>query len=228
MIYTSAVATAHRNTFTAHRKEAVVKIVPEKTIEIWTAFSLVGHLGLGTDIRSWPRGVDQTVVPENLRKWFMLELKAPMADRAPYFDIDLAQLNKYLDGYRWAIHPDVLYVLPGDLYKLPILRRLGPPADPNFQRCFCRNSYVIRATELAKLLNGPMTYTSAQSARIRSMPGSVKYRSPSNIRSSTTNVATLHDTLRSIGDCNEPPGMSFRSPSTLEQSQAQVGFPLLA
>ena len=198
-------------------KRAVTKIVPEKTIEIWTAFSLVNHFGPSTRIWSWPTGADQIVAAADLRKWFMLELKAPEEANTPYITIDLAQLSRYLGGYQERIHPDVLYVLPGGV-RGPVPRTfISAPADPRFQRWFCHNSYVIRATQLATVLNGPLASSPrAKSARIRSTSGCVEYQRRWNSPLTSKSVPTLHDTLRHMRDCSEPLGMSLRSRATLE------------
>ena len=100
----------------------MVRLIPEKTVEIQTAFSLVNHLGPDTWIWSPAKGVDQRVGNANLRKFFMLELKAPEDSSNPYFEIDLAQLKKYRSKYNKGSKrsaPDVMYLLP------------KPPQDPS-------------------------------------------------------------------------------------------------
>ncbi|MCY3567993.1 MAG: hypothetical protein OXH38_05160, partial [Chloroflexi bacterium] len=72
----------------------MTKQIPEKTIEIWTSFSLVYHLGSGTRIWSWPTGADQIVSTADLRKWFMLELKAPEDAKSPYIIVDALRSAK--------------------------------------------------------------------------------------------------------------------------------------
>ncbi len=107
---------------------SIERLIPEKTLEIWTAFSLIDHLGPETWIWSWAHGADQEVWDDGLGKWFMLELKAPLQDRPPalkqnqvgiqemgpdsFVNVDVKQLNRYVTSYRARQHPDVLYVFP--------------------------------------------------------------------------------------------------------------------
>ena len=108
----------------------MVGLIPEKTVEVWTACSLLAILGQGTWIWSRATGYDQDVELDEwadaLSKWFVLELKAPQCGhgpvgqnvfhdcRDPHINIDLPQLAAYVAGVNGhpPAHPDVLYVLP--------------------------------------------------------------------------------------------------------------------
>lgn len=194
----------------------MTKLIPEKTVEIWTAFALVDHLGPDTWIWSRTSYVDQDVWTPDLRKWFMLELKAPEDDANPFISIDLAQLNSYVDGYRRRRHPDVLYVLPDPPWRRPPLARATPPlaADPHVRRSFSAWSYVIPASHLQALLShGP----AKTSARIRCSANTVEYRSkgPGSRLLASATVPTLHSVLAQVRLCIEPAGFALRSPATL-------------
>lgn len=206
----------------------MTRLIPEKTIEIWTTFSLVYHLGPRTRIWSWPTGADQIVWTADIRKWFMLELKAPEDAQSPYMTVDLSQLRRYINKHWHGVHPDVLYVLPTALQG-PVPRTFTSiPADHLFQRWFCNNTYVIRATELAGVLNGPLTSSPpAKSARIRGVSGRVEHYGRRRSRMVSNSMPTLHDTLVHIRDCNEPPGISLRSRATFggpPTSEAEDGY----
>ena len=202
----------------------MTKQIPEKTIEIWTTFSLVHHLGPRTRIWSWPTGADQIVSTADLRKWFMLELKAPEDADSPYIIVDLAQLSRYVGNHQKRSHPDTLYVLPSRLQGRVPHAFASVPADPGFQRWFCHNAYVIRATELARLLKASLNSSPpARSARIRCDSGSVEYRGRLPSHSVKTSALTLHDTLQQIRDCSEPFGMALRSGVTVRRTPTGEG-----
>ena len=96
----------------------MVRLIPEKTVELYTAFALVDYLGQDTWIWSPTRGEDQDIWTEDLQKFFMLELKAPEDSNNRGITILRDQLDRYVDAYKNkkdhldVIHPDVIYVLP--------------------------------------------------------------------------------------------------------------------
>ena len=91
----------------------MTRLIPEKTVELWTALALEYYLGPNTWIWSWSSGADQDVwAPADLRKWFMLELKAPEEANRPHISINLEQLKRYVKDHGRGLHPDVLYVMP--------------------------------------------------------------------------------------------------------------------
>lgn len=95
----------------------MTRLVPEKTVELHTAFSIVNHLGPETLVWSYTRGLDQGVGYDNFRKLFMLELKAPEHMDRPHFDLDFKQLRQYRNNYLYNNHPDVLYLFPALSYR---------------------------------------------------------------------------------------------------------------
>lgn len=148
------------------------RIIPEKTVELWTACSLVDVLSPDVWIWSRPDGVDQDVWAPDLRKWFVLELKAPIApSHTPpkkwqgwtKFIIDLEQLRTYLSLFGGAKSqlPDAVYVI-SDPSLAPYPWNI-PPGTPSHNRPtkaahplnrwkFPSWSYAIQATSLAWLL----------------------------------------------------------------------------
>lgn len=147
------------------------KIIPEKTVELWTACSLVDILSPDVWIWSRPDGVDQDIWAPNLRKWFVLELKAPIELGGPStkwqgwmkFIIDLEQLRNYLSMFGSAPGqlPDIVYVIsdpslaaypwnipPGT----PNRNQTFMPAHPDNRSTFPSWSHAIQATSLAWLV----------------------------------------------------------------------------
>ena len=65
----------------------MVGLIPEKTVEVWTACSLLAILGQRTRIWSPAASYDQGVWLDEwadvLVKWFVLELKAPKCGHGP-------------------------------------------------------------------------------------------------------------------------------------------------
>jgi len=116
----------------------MAKLIPEKTVEIWTSFALVDLLGPDTWIWSRTSYAEQDAWTGSLRKWFMLELKAPEDATDPYITIDLIQLKSYVSGFSAGTHPDVLYVLPDPPWRsTPAAGPTPPPAaDPRARRSF--------------------------------------------------------------------------------------------
>ena len=112
----------------------MTRLVPEKTVELHTAFSIVNHLGPETLVWSYTRGLDQGVWSDTFLKMFMLELKAPIDIWNPYFEIDIQQLRQYTHDFRQFRHPDVLYVFPTPRYRLLYHFILRSFRRPSFQK----------------------------------------------------------------------------------------------
>ena len=204
----------------------MVGLIPEKTVEIWTACSLLKILGDSTWIWSPATGYDQEAwLDDGLLKWFVLELKAPKCGHGkigqnafhccwdPYLIIDLPQLERYVMGYKGGLHPDVLYVLPVTPW-CKITRDgavLPHVAHPYNRLTFPMWSFVIPATRLHALLGS----TSAKgTARVRchqiNNHVEVTYtgRSP---RPPGEPVSSLKDFLLGVQGCNEPHRRALRS-----------------
>ena len=153
----------------------MVRLIPEKTVELWTAFALLDYLGQGTWVWSPTSYEDQDVWTEDLKKFFMLELKAPEGARNRPITINRIQLDRYVDAYRDGQHPDVIYVLPDPVWMDPPRRRhpfrfgRWPPwsARPSIRHSFASWSYVIRATALQELVGGALTSGMASKCTVR-------------------------------------------------------------
>lgn len=143
-----------------------MRLIPEKTVEIWTACSILDLLGQGTWIWSPARGEDQDVWHGSLSKFFVLELKAPDHGMHRRITINLRQLRKYVSGFKAKAHPNVMYVLPDPPWNSVPAVGTSPPraAHPMHRRGFPGWSYVISATGLLTLI-GP--HPRAKTARIR-------------------------------------------------------------
>ena len=145
----------------------MTRIIPEKTMELWTACSLVDILTPRVWMWSRTAGVDQDVWTPDLRKWLVLELKAPSPPQANCwtgwmdFEIDPEQLRRYLNDFGQGRHPDVVYVF-SDPASAPMPWSGSSPtpshgqpvrvAHPYNRWTFPRWSYVVPATGLAWLL----------------------------------------------------------------------------
>lgn len=195
----------------------MARLIPEKTVELWTAFALLDYLGQDTWIWARTSHADQDVWTPDLQKFFMLELKAPEASSDPYFTIDRIQLDRYVSGYANAVHPDVIYVLPVPWWsKAPRLNPIPPvSADPRIRRCFADWSYVIRATDLQQLV-GPHSTTGKASCRVRCSGHSrhsgvnVYYHDDKLGRKTRKYAAPLSRFLLQMRLCTEPVGTAMR------------------
>lgn len=185
----------------------MVKVIPEKTVELWTAFALVDQLGPDTWIWSRTKYVDQDAWTPDLRKWFVLELKAPEGDPSPYFKIDIEQLRNYELGFSQGDHPDVLYVLPDYPWRSVPTAATRPPslAAPSVRRSFAGWAYVIRASALLGFINPK---DGAKSAKVV-CGANVLTRGRRSIV-----MPSLHSVLAQISHCTEAPGMALRSAET--------------
>ncbi len=204
----------------------MVGLIPEKTVEIWTACALLRILGDNTWIWSPATGYDQEVrfddLSHGLSKWFVLELKAPKCDQSrydafhwcsdPHFNINLPQLNTYVNGSKAnpPEHPDVLYVLPVAHWSRITKNGTVLPyaASPAVRDSFPGWSYVIPATKLHALLS------STKAKKIAKVycrhPGKVEYERRSSCPKNRV-VSSLEDFLLSVQGCNEPQGTALRS-----------------
>lgn len=219
----------------------IEKVIPEKTIELWTAFSLLDRLGQDTWIWSRTSYVDQDVWDGDIKKWFVLELKAPEINvfnynLSPWINISMPQLDHYVTGFLRNRHPDVLYVLPDPPWTDPpyvpsSVRYPVPPdaAHPHNRRSFDKWSYVIRATTLKRLL-GPNP--PKRVARVRCHAGEVQYtglRDQTNAQA----VESLRRFLVRVLLCDEPMGTNLRAkeivrtPRPDQESQEEFGEDLL-
>ena len=210
----------------------MVGLIPEKTVEVWTACSLLAILGQRTRIWSPAASYDQGVWLDEwadvLVKWFVLELKAPKCGhgpigqntlhdcRDPHINIDLPQLAAYVAGIRRRppAHPEVLYVLPdtpwrkitGDGAVLP------DAAHPDNRQTFPEWSFVIPATRLDALLSSTRAKKTAtvRCRRINSHLGKVEYTGRRRYTTSRF-VGSLQDFLLGVRGCDEPTGRALRS-----------------
>ena len=192
----------------------MTRIIPEKTMELWTACSLVDILTPRVWIWSRTDGVDQDVWTPDLRKWLVLELKAPSPPQKDCwrgwmdFQIDLKQLRRYLDDFGQGRHPDVVYVF-SDPSSAPMPWNSSPPtpkhgqhvhvAHPYNRWTFPRWSYVISATGLAWLLGSRIRNKSAapihfKAGRLQSLESSQSVR-----------LHSLHRYLTALKECYQWP-----------------------
>lgn len=208
----------------------MAKLIPEKTVELYTAFALEDTLGRDTWIWSRAAGADQDFANSALRKWFVLELKAPEATKDPYIPIDVKQLDAYRNGYMSRQHPDVLYVLP-----VPPWRSIPPnpviypswlasfvfpaAAHPSHRWTFRCWSYVIRASLLWQLLDVGRAQLAPNDnprwlVRVReNSAGSPAVYPADNRRPpiQPPEVPTLHEILWDFNTCIEPRRAALRS-----------------
>lgn len=209
------------------------KLIPEKTVELYTAFALQDTLGRDTWIWSRAVGQDQDFGDSALRKWFVLELKAPEAAQEPYISIDIKQLDKYYNGYTNGAHPDVLYVLP-----VPLWRSIPPQpmycfsfpgrfyfpavAHPRHRWMFRCWSYVVRASSLWRLLNVaqiPICPNKNPRRLVRVRRNGTGSPALYAANSGSTPVSTLHNVLWKIDSCVEPRRLALRSASRLKSDK---------
>lgn len=128
----------------------MTRLIPEKTVELHSAFSLVSHLGPRTFVWSYTRGIDQGVWSDSYSKLFMLELKAPQDIWNPYFEIDYKQLERYRNNARSRRHPDVLYVFPIPCFASVIHfvdKFLHPPSYPVYYSSIWPTYHLLHETE---------------------------------------------------------------------------------
>lgn len=138
----------------------MTRLIPEKTVELWNAFALRDVLGPSTWIWSPPRGTDQAasvVDVSRLRKVIFLELKAPSqpdhsTTDSVLFQIDTAQLTRYVRHYLNRRISDVLYVLPCTPWKHPPAVVLPAEAAPEMRLSFAQWAFVARASHIYRLL----------------------------------------------------------------------------
>ena len=173
----------------------MVRLIPEKTVELWTACSLVDVLGPDTWIWSPARYVDQEVWDGKFRKAFVLELKTPEYAPTPYITIDRKQLRRYVAGFGSSLHPDVIYVLPDALwFSAPKSKRVSSKnTHPKYRRGFAAWSHTICATDLLSLVGHSPTVGTAS---VRCNSGLIQYRNRS-YPDSTHNASTLQPARRS-------------------------------
>lgn len=210
----------------------MVGLIPEKTVEIWTACSLLEILGQRTWIWSPATGYDQDVRLDEwadvLLKWFVLELKAPKCGHGPFgpntphdcwdphINIDIPQLDAYVAGVsrRPPAHPDVLYVLPDTPWReiTDDGAVLPDAADPDNRQTFPEWSFVIPATQLRTLLRSTSAKKKAtvRCRRVNSHLGEVSYtgRGPDTTHQL---VRSLRDFLLGVRGCDEATGRALRS-----------------
>ena len=200
-------------------------LIPEKTIEIFAACSVLDVLGPATWIWSPAKHEDQVIWDPSLRKWLMLELKAPLipsslsvGDRLPQprYEIRLKQLDKYVQGYWGREHPDVLYVLP---HPWSAGYRGNYTADatyahPVLRRSFAAWSYVIRASRLQQALSYRGTSGSVH-LQCHSLGTTARFFDPQFAagRNRSSRAVRFLELLLQIDYCNEPHGVALRSAS---------------
>ena len=208
----------------------MVRLIPEKTVEIWTAFCLRDVLGADTWIWSRSSNVDQDAWAGKFRKWFMLELKASEAARDPYVSIDCGQLDRYVSSYYDdEDHPDVVYVLPDPPWNtVPAIGRIAPPAaSPAHRKAFGHWAYVIPATDLLHLIG----YRTKGTARVRCCGGVIQYGGsyyPASVLPRRPWLPwpylplsdTLTEFLHRVLNCYEPIGTALRGEELDLRSEA--------
>ena len=150
-----------------------MRLIPEKTVEIWTACSIIDLLGQDTWIWSPARGEDQDVWHGSLSKFFVLELKAPDHGMHRRITIDLQQLRKYVAGFQANEHPNIMYVIPDPPWSSVPEVGISPPraAHPMYRRGLPGWSYVVSATDLLTRIGAP---SHAKTARIRCEYGHIQ------------------------------------------------------
>lgn len=138
-------------------------VLPEKTIELWTALAVQTELDNWATVCSRPSDPAQLEWPPGLRQWFLLEPRAPQlvstdeGEQGPSevsFRIDRRQLDSYVEGYQKRRHPDVIYVLPDPRLRPRSERHKDglPIAQREVWQDFSAWSYAVRATALQGLI----------------------------------------------------------------------------
>lgn len=137
----------------------MTRLIPEKTVELWNAFALRDVLGLSTWIWSPPTGTDQVarvVDTSRLKKVIFIELKAPNRPGNSatdiLFQIDTAQLTRYVRHYVDGTIPDVLYVLPCTPWIDPPSTVMPAEAAPEMRLSFAQWTFVARASHIYRML----------------------------------------------------------------------------
>ena len=197
----------------------MARLIPEKTVELWTAFALLDYLGQDTWVWSPTHYEDQDVWTGDLKKFFMLELKVPEDCRRRIISIDRVQLDRYVDAYRRREHPDVIYVLPDPPWCSAPSAGVGviKVADPVIRRSFADWSFVIRATALQDLIGGQWTTGSSPTGRVScsaerklSRARVTGHSANAHPPAASTFAVSLSKFLLKLRLCTEPVGTAMR------------------
>ena len=150
------------------------QIVPEKTVELWTAHATLSVLAGQASVCSPINDTHQNVWPDDLRQWFILAPTAPEPSpppskqdtghsersettpdaMAPCYRINRRQLATLVKRHNAKLIPEVLYILP-DPRKRPCNDTDGallPLAHHGVCTSFATWSFAIRATNLHTLI----------------------------------------------------------------------------
>ena len=156
---------------------------------------------------------------EDLKKFFMLELKVP--EDSPNRDIRIKrdQLDRYVDAYKRGEHPDVVYVLSDPPWSSAPSAGVGPiqVANPVIRRSFADWSYVIRATALQELVGSQSTTgssspcpVSCSAERTRLRARVTRYSRNRYTRTTWKFAMPLSKFLLRMRLCKEPIGTAMR------------------
>ena len=217
------------------------QIVPEPTVQMWAALSIVRAFGgragggpVGTAAvftRAHRRRLP--VWSDALRQWFVVVAVAPetaaatksVADPdAPCYRIDRRQLEYLAGAYDDRRHPDVVYVLP-DPRERPAVRDGAqlPWWHPSVGARFGEWAYAIRGTDLRALVGTSQTSASARLRWAKDLDprplrddksqeqGDVSYLPHPTVSPETEGSQLWSDLLDEMRRGEEPMGLALRS-----------------
>ena len=208
---------------TRRETRPVPHVLPEKTVELWTALAVQTKLHSWATVCSRPTDPDQFKWPPGLRQWFLLEPRAPQlvstgeGDKPRSevrFRIDRRQLDNYVEGYRKRKHPDVIYVLP-DPRQRPLSERHRdglPIVQREVWEDFSKWSFVVRSTVLQDLIqSGRGKGWAIVHVQGGQETGTILHRPHPTRPTKETKAPSLGEFLAQVLNGLEPPGVTLRS-----------------
>lgn len=221
----------------------MAQLVPEKTVEMWTALAAVNGFGNRASVYTRGGDAEHAVWPQDLRQLFVLEPRAPevapSSDKTgaehgasggidpdmcvPCYRINRRQLLRFMWWYANEQVPEIFYVFPDPRKRprSPTDGSLLPLGHPEVIEAFPQWARAIRAGSLEKLIKIRKV---GQWARVywaedvdyfeNPIPGSLCYRPRQGVRPRIVGTRPLDGLLEEIAKAEEPPGVTMRA-STL-------------
>ena len=218
----------------------MAQLVPEKTVEMWTAVAAVNAFDGQASVYTRGGDTEHAVWPQDLRQLLMLEPRAPElappssgADTeqrqtgdsdpglsAPCYRINRRQLDKFMGWYYSGRAPEIFYVFPDPRQRPRSLDdgRPLPLAHHEVTEQFPQWARALRASSLYELIQNrsagkwARVYWSEELDKSGNpIRGSLSYRPHQGVRPRIVGTRPLDGLFEEIAKAEEPPGVTMRA-----------------